>query len=1195
MNKYIGLQSYTESDAERFKGRESEIADLLNLVRHSDIVVLYSESAEGKSSLLNAGLFPRFRQMAYLPVNIVFTDTDFSNPAPDFDRIVIDRITDAIKNADYLSTGVHSDINAPSFSVKTNESEHFQWVSTSDVEAGDNTPTAKSLTGSVWWLLRNFALERFAARYGFVLVFDQFEEVFTQPTQEWTDSFFKWLEEINSNNCPESICAVLERLSESDDGILPDYNSHRSFKEIISMRNEYMGDLDYWGVQRHFMPELKNSRYCLKPLTIDEANRVLDLGFNDDADLKRQIIAAVSGIETDRLPETDHSLPKVQAMLLSVVCSALSENDHNRMYLQALEKGDSGVISAIIYDVYRSIGKKCGVSDSSLKKIETMLIDESGKRVRTKLSGIVAQDRKSGEKVYRLKRNGIIKSSRINGDEYVELVHDQLAKSIFNRREKNKKNHRRAISFISVVTVCVLVLFAWLSSVMTFDPDKSYPAKVVNIHALAEPVENDVIETVMIESTNVRGNHNVEILKLKNMIYDVIVDNCVMLDSVYILRNDSSVVNPYNHEPTIRFGPLPSLRKIIVADSVKGLTLDIYDNVGFCAVELGKGSDVTIKPRSETTVVKSNSDRIIEENGRWWNLDSGKIIFMPYTLSREQYFDFPDSINSKDVKYGWQTYHNTSSYHSPIDPMEFIEFGNHKIYEFNAKSYRGKLDLNLLSEVHEIKYNAFRSSNMDSIILPPDLLEIESSAFEDCPNLKTVTIPSSVTTISPYAFDDQCEVIFEDKSLNNPVIVKDSVITGVSFPQKRGIYDLNGMPDTYKIKSSAFLKSRMDSVILPQNLKEIESYAFRGCPNLKSVVIPSSVIKIADNAFDDNCEVLFENESAENIITLNDSVLTGISLPQKRGIVDLSGYTNVSTIGHRAFCNCRMDSVILPPNLKNIRLEAFSNCQNLKSISIPATVKHVYLESFDDSCDIILESNSTRLNSINEIKSFKYRGTELALYSLKVLDGPEDLNIIIHQFAQNIDSVLRFDENFDLGKVRSIHLALPRPSVWVMNDSLNRRAQFSIDMPDSIKQNVVLYVPHGSKKYYDKSYDFKAFREIREDSRMRRYLDIAYFRFGGVIPWFTAPYNALITLLGIAIVFIFFYYTCKVNYRRTSPYLATWKVHLLSALNGLGMVIVATLGFMAVYWWMWDLSDQSFLLTACCGIVGALLALSLCY
>ncbi len=103
------------------------------------------------------------------------------------------------------------------------------------------------------------------------------------------------------------------------------------------------------------------------------------------------------------------------------------------------------------------------------------------------------------------------------------------------------------------------------------------------------------------------------------------------------------------------------------------------------------------------------------------------------------------------------------------------------------------------------------------------------------------------------------------------------------------------------------------------------------------------------------------------------------------------------------------------------------------------------------------------------------------------------------------------------------------------------------------------------------------------------------FRFGGVIPWFTAPYNALITLLGIAIVFIFFYYTCKVNYRRTSPYLATWKVHLLSALNGLGMVIVATLGFMAVYWWMWDLSDQSFLLTACCGIVGALLALSLCY
>ena len=98
MNPYINLRSYTEANSKYFKGRDNEIEDILTILKQSDVIVLYSESAEGKSSLLGAGLTPRLRQIGYIPVNIVFTDEEFRNPNPDFDRIIIGRIEDMLNH-----------------------------------------------------------------------------------------------------------------------------------------------------------------------------------------------------------------------------------------------------------------------------------------------------------------------------------------------------------------------------------------------------------------------------------------------------------------------------------------------------------------------------------------------------------------------------------------------------------------------------------------------------------------------------------------------------------------------------------------------------------------------------------------------------------------------------------------------------------------------------------------------------------------------------------------------------------------------------------------------------------------------------------------------------------------------------------------------------------------------------------------
>ncbi len=65
---WIGLASFTEGDRSFFAGRGGEIEDLLRLVRRDTLTLLYGVSGLGKTSLVQAGLFPALRDENVLPV-----------------------------------------------------------------------------------------------------------------------------------------------------------------------------------------------------------------------------------------------------------------------------------------------------------------------------------------------------------------------------------------------------------------------------------------------------------------------------------------------------------------------------------------------------------------------------------------------------------------------------------------------------------------------------------------------------------------------------------------------------------------------------------------------------------------------------------------------------------------------------------------------------------------------------------------------------------------------------------------------------------------------------------------------------------------------------------------------------------------------------------------------------------------------
>src|SRR3954469_18480160 len=67
-NPWPGLASFTEDTREFFYGREKETDELLRLVRRQTLTVLFGQSGLGKSSLLQAGVFPVLREADFIPL-----------------------------------------------------------------------------------------------------------------------------------------------------------------------------------------------------------------------------------------------------------------------------------------------------------------------------------------------------------------------------------------------------------------------------------------------------------------------------------------------------------------------------------------------------------------------------------------------------------------------------------------------------------------------------------------------------------------------------------------------------------------------------------------------------------------------------------------------------------------------------------------------------------------------------------------------------------------------------------------------------------------------------------------------------------------------------------------------------------------------------------------------------------------------
>ena len=433
-NTFLGLKPYSEDDAYRFKGRNEESQELFKLIARNDYTVCYAESGEGKTSLLNAGVFPLLRENMYFPIEMTFTENDYQTTPDRFDRIIDRCISDSIAAYNEKSQGIRIE---------------YQLCSTDFAGMEAQSRLQQELSHHSWWKLRNYKPQAMGLTFTPVFVFDQFEEVFSMPgSTVWTLTFFKWLEEVSADSCPKHIASTIKSMIGTD-AAFPAIKEEKGFKAVFSLRKEFMGELDYWGMQKCFIPALKDNRYCLKPLTYLGAQKVMQQQSSFEAGKMEQVLHHFVSLYSREPQRTiSENLPAIPALLLSVVCNSWEKNlnyfattqaaDIAQSLHQILEQFYNETLSAVVGELTQT---DPSTPPATLRHdIDTALfalVDANSKRVRTKTTSSVLTAIDFDQKYKKsLSDHRIIKVSKIENEDYVEIVHDALCPIVNKKKEE---------------------------------------------------------------------------------------------------------------------------------------------------------------------------------------------------------------------------------------------------------------------------------------------------------------------------------------------------------------------------------------------------------------------------------------------------------------------------------------------------------------------------------------------------------------------------------------------------------------------------------------------------------------------------------------------------------------------------------------------------------------------------------------
>ncbi len=407
-----GLDAFSEALSRFFFGRDSEAEELSIRVRRDPVTLLFGQSGLGKTSLLQAGLFPRLRAAGFLPILI--------------------RLDYAVGAAE------------PAAQVKATIEREF-------AAAGVTESTPIGVEDSLWGYFHR-AERTLVGADGKnlipVLVFDQFEEMFTlglarEASRSASQAFLGELAELIENRPPEAIGRAIEADPDLIDTYLFD---RRDYRIVLTLREDFLAQLE---ALRARAPSIGRNRFRLRRMSGRQGLDAVTKPAPElvDRDIAEEIIRFIGRANPeDAFGSGDAATEfEIEPSLLSLVCRELNERRIARgldRITRDLLVGSREDIIASFYDgvladqpaALREFVEDELLSDSGYR--ESISLERAHRVLATKNVPIAALDELVRRRLLRIEER--LDVSR------VEIIHDVLTGVIRHSRDSRRLRQTEA-------------------------------------------------------------------------------------------------------------------------------------------------------------------------------------------------------------------------------------------------------------------------------------------------------------------------------------------------------------------------------------------------------------------------------------------------------------------------------------------------------------------------------------------------------------------------------------------------------------------------------------------------------------------------------------------------------------------------------------------------------------------------------
>ena len=469
--RYPGAKPFEQSQQDIFFGRQAAIEALYRRISLERLTVLYGKSGDGKSSLINAGIIPLLETEAtrpdvdeadtFLPVKIRF---EAYQPGQAGQLSPVEKAVGQL-----VSTPPPAP--PPMGGEPSRTATKVNVADSPPIGGGAGGGVAQKLLPadrSLWATVK----DRPDTERGLLLIFDQFEELFTYPEAQY-DTFGQQLAELLNVLVPMRYVHALEQnpgaLTEEENARL-----HRQPKVhvLLAIRSDRLNLLN--RLQAH-LPNIQKINYELPPLTKTEARDAILLPAGEEGDFASPAFAYAPGALRKIIHSlTDGDQQPIASFQLQILCESI-EDKVLAQQLTHITEADVEDPAALYENYYRErIARLGDLKDQAAARrlIEDGLILEEENRRLSLYEGQIRKTYGVPDRVLQQLENDHLlrREPNLQGGYSYELSHDTLVRPIAKFKKQRREEERRRevrkqrLRLAGAVNVAALAILAALWS-----------------------------------------------------------------------------------------------------------------------------------------------------------------------------------------------------------------------------------------------------------------------------------------------------------------------------------------------------------------------------------------------------------------------------------------------------------------------------------------------------------------------------------------------------------------------------------------------------------------------------------------------------------------------------------------------------------------------------------------------------------